>query len=73
MEKDGKLALTLTYLDPAKTPDGAEFKMVGTTLNKDLWAAGNVIVIESVEYIVSMEGNASIMKLGKVEFKLAAE
>ncbi len=73
VEKDGKLALTLTYLDPAKTPEGAEFRMVGTTSNKDLWAAGNVIVIESVEYIVSMEGNASIMKLGKVEFRPASE
>ncbi len=73
VEEGGKNVIKLTYLDPAARPDGTAFIMSGTTDNTDLTAAGNKIVVESIEYIVVMEGKPSVMDLKTVTFELQAD
>jgi len=65
---DGRIVLT--YLDPSARPDGTEFQMFGTTENNDVSVAGNVIVIETVEYTVQMGPDPSVLNLQEVEFTL---
>jgi hypothetical protein len=72
-EEDGTFALELEYTDPAERPDGGAFVMTGTTAGKDVGAAGNVVTLDTVEYIVVMQDDPSVMDLGTVKFTLQEE
>jgi hypothetical protein len=72
-EEGGKIIITLIYTEPAKKPDGSEFKMIGTIKNKDIKAPGNSISVDVVEYIINMGSGDSVMNLGQVTFQLSSD
>jgi hypothetical protein len=67
-------ALTLTYTDPAERPgEGGLFVMTGTISSADPFAADNTLTIDTVEYIVVMQADPSVMDLGTVEMTVVKE
>ncbi len=72
-EEGGSLVINLEYTDPAERPDGGAFIMTGTTEHKNVGTPGNVITLETVEYIVVMQDDPSVMDLGTVKFTVQEE
>jgi hypothetical protein len=66
-------SISLTYTDPETRPDGEKFVMTGTTKTQDVFAADNEIMLNTVEYIVVMQEDPSVMDLGTVTFTPAEE
>lgn len=66
-------SLTLTYTDPEARPDGSEFLMTGKTSSDDLFSPENEITVDTIEYIVVMQEDPSVMDLGTVTFTPAGE
>lgn len=61
-------ALTLTYSEPAERPDNGEpFVLTGTISSNDPFVADTTVTIDTVEYIVVMQADPSVMDLGGVE------
>jgi outer membrane lipoprotein-sorting protein len=66
-------SLTLQYTDPEARPDGSEFVMTGKTSSKDLFSPENEITVDTIEYIVVMQEDPSVMDLGTVTFSPVEE